>query len=101
MSVSTDERFAAGVWEILKRDANDLRKQQAIVNLRRECAPCAEADEAVYAEVRELIREHWTCWDGDNSGPECAAVSPCPGCERRKLALSLLGDSPTKAEAER
>lgn len=30
-----EQRFINGVWEVLQRDSNDLRKQQAILRLFR------------------------------------------------------------------
>ena len=36
MSDAIEERFINSVWEVLKRDSDDLRKQQAILRLFRE-----------------------------------------------------------------
>lgn len=41
-------------------------------------------------ELEELIVERWRCYGDEGNGPECPAASPCPACENRKVALSLI-----------
>lgn len=72
--IAGDEAFCATVWEALKGDHNDLRRQQIILNAHRAAKPdistyLDRAEETgaltvTIAELREFIgREHDLSWD--------------------------------------